>query len=596
MRKKKLVSIIGLVLGFMFVVSSCSSSGNNTITDNNQPGVIDGQVAGVTLVNGTGEYDQETLYLIGSNPNGVPATAMNRKDTVIIGIVSPNGVFNPLLEESAYDSDVNDAIWAPLLEIGYDGSVIPGIADLPEVSEDKKTYTFTLKEGLKWQDGTPLTSEDIEFTFKFIMDKTYTGRFERENLGIVGWEAYRDGTSDSIEGFKIIDDRTFSITVENPNAKTLNYFATDLKPLAKHIYGVDYVQGNAKDLDKYNRTPFGNGAYKFVSYKDGEEVTLVANEYYYKGAPKIKNLVFRVVNDTNQLLLLQNGDIDIIRNGVTVTDENLQLIEQLGFVNAIITDYLGYGYIAINHNEEIMKDVNVRKALAYGLNREAVVQASFGQQANVIDIPQSTVSWSYPEDEDYVHYNYDPEKAKQLLEEAGWKVGSDGIREKDGVKLSLKFLASSPNSVNDALVPIMIENYKEIGIDLKSEQMEFRTLIEKQTEAKNGNFSYHLAFLAWSLSSDPDASAVFGTNGSSNKTLYSNPVVDDLMEKALNEFDQEKRKEIYGELYKELSDDLPYIFLYQRKNMDVALARVKGLEGETPYRSFIADLEKLSLE
>lgn len=592
MRKRKLISVIGLVLGAMFFMSSCSSNTGSNGTKND--GNVVTQTSGVNLVSGTGEYDEETLYLIGNNPNGVPSTAKNRKDTLIVGIVAPNGVFNPLFEESAYDADINDAMWAPLLEVGYDGLMVSGIAEMPEVSEDGKKYTFTLKEGVKWQDGTPITSEDIEFTFKVLMDKTYTGRFERENLDVVGWKDYRDGVTDYIAGFEIIDDRTFSITLNSANGKNIYYF--NVKPLAKHIYGVDYVQGNAKDLEKYHRTPFGNGAYKFVSYKDGEEVVLVANENYYKGKPKIENLIFRVVNETNQLLLLQNGDIDVIRQGMSVTDENLQLLEQLGFANAIITENLGYGYIAINHKEEILQDVNVRKALAYGLDRQSVVEAAFGGQANVIDIPQSTVSWAYPDDEDFVKYPYDSEKAKQLLEEAGWKVGSDGIREKDGVKLSLKFLASSPNSVNDALVPIMIQNYKDIGIEVKAEQMEFRTLIEKQTEAKEGKFSYHLAFLAWTLTPDPDSSSVFGTGGSSNKTLYSNPVVDELLKNALNEMDQDKRRELYNELYKELSDDLPYIFLYQRKNMDVYLARVKGMEGATPYRSFIEDLEKLSLE
>ena len=592
MRKRKLISVIGLVLGAMFFMSSCSSNTGSNGTKND--GNVVTQTSGVNLVSGTGEYDEETLYLIGNNPNGVPSTAKNRKDTLIVGIVAPNGVFNPLFEESAYDADINDAMWAPLLEVGYDGLMVSGIAEMPEVSEDGKKYTFTLKEGVKWQDGTPITSEDIEFTFKVLMDKTYTGRFERENLDVVGWKDYRDDVTDYIAGFEIIDDRTFSITLNSANGKNIYYF--NVKPLAKHIYGVDYVQGNAKDLEKYHRTPFGNGAYKFVSYKDGEEVVLVANENYYKGKPKIENLIFRVVNETNQLLLLQNGDIDVIRQGMSVTDENLQLLEQLGFANAIITENLGYGYIAINHKEEILQDVNVRKALAYGLDRQSVVEAAFGGQANVIDIPQSTVSWAYPDDEDFVKYPYDPEKAKQLLEEAGWKVGSDGIREKDGVKLSLKFLASSPNSVNDALVPIMIQNYKDIGIEVKAEQMEFRTLIEKQTEAKEGKFSYHLAFLAWALTPDPDSSSVFGTDGSSNKTLYSNPVVDELLKNALNEMDQDKRRELYNELYKELSDDLPYIFLYQRKNMDVYLARVRGMEGATPYRSFIEDLEKLSLE
>lgn len=593
MKKRKLISILGLVLGFMFVVSSCSSSDSSQL-DN--PDFTIQPSDNVVLTNGTGNYDRETLYLSAMLPETLPVNSANRKDTLIIGIISPNGVFNPLLEESQYDSDVNDAMWAPLLEINYDGTIIEGLAYMPEISEDGKTYTFTLKDDIKWQDGTPITSQDFDFTFKYIMDKTYTGRFERETLNVLGWEAYRDGTSTEIEGFKIIDDKTFSVTMASPNAKTLAYFSKDLKPLAKHVYGADYVQGNAKDLDKFNRNPFGNGAYKFVSYKDGEEVTLVANENYYKGAPKIKNLVFRVVNETNQMLLLENGDVDIMASTVAVTAENLLLLQQLGFINANIVEFLGYGYVAINHNEPIMQDLNVRKALAYGLDRSSVVEAAFGGQANVIDIPQSTVSWAYPEDGDYTHYEYNPEKAKQLLEEAGWKVGSDGIREKDGVKLSLKFLASSPNSVNDVLVPVMIDNYKAIGIELKAEQMEFRTLVDKQSEAKEGKFSYHLAFLAWSLDIDPDPTSTFASNGANNKVGYSNPTVDKLLNDALNEMDTTKRKELYAQLYKEISEDLPYLFLYQRKDINVYSSKVKGMEGGTPYRSFKDELEKISFE
>jgi len=297
-----------------------------------------------------------------------------------------------------------------------------------------------------------------------------------------------------------------------------------------------------------------------------------------------------------QILLLENVDVDIMASTVSVTAENLSLLQQLGFINANIVEYLGYGYVAINHNEPIMQDLNVRKALAYGLDRSSVVEAAFGGQANVIDIPQSTVSWAYPEEGDYTHYEYNPEKAKQLLEEAGWKVGSDGIREKDGVKLSLKFLASSPNPVNDVLVPVMIDNYKAIGVELKAEQMEFRTLVDKQSEAKEGKFSYHLAFLAWSLDIDPDSTSTFASNGANNKVGYSNPTVDKLLNDALNEMDTTKRKELYAQLYKEISEDLPYLFLYQRKDMNVYSSKVKGMEGGTPYRSFKDELEKISFE
>ena len=125
--------------------------------------------------------------------------------------------------------------------------------------------------------------------------------------------------------------------------------------------------------------------------------------------------------------------------------------------------------------------------------------------------------------ENFTKYSYDPEKAKELLNESGWVVGSDGIREKDGQKLVLKFLVSTPNEVNDILIPIMIENYRRIGIEVVVEQMESKTLLQKQNDAKEGKYSYHLAFLFTPFAnSDPDSSSRFSTNGPSNRIAYSN--------------------------------------------------------------------------
>ncbi len=136
MKKRKLISILGLVLGFMFVVSSCSSSDSSQL--DNPDFAIQPSDKCSSFTNGTGNYDRETLYLSAMLPETLPVNSANRKDTLIIGIISPNGVFNPLLEESQYDSDVNDAMWAPLLEINYDGTIIEGLAYMPEISEDGK--------------------------------------------------------------------------------------------------------------------------------------------------------------------------------------------------------------------------------------------------------------------------------------------------------------------------------------------------------------------------------------------------------------------------------------------------------------------------
>lgn len=550
----------------------------------------------VIFENGNMEFDRKTIYMRARESENIPSNAKNRRDVLIIGIPSPSEVFNPVFAVSANDVDINDSMWAPLLEIDGNGDVADGIAYMPEILEDLNTYVFTLKENLKWQDGTPLTSKDIEFTFKVLMDKSYTGTFERDNFDVFGWENYRDGITSYIEGFKIIDDRKFSIKFNSLNSKK-NYYFERIKPLALHVYGVNYTQGNAIELEKYNKTPFGNGAYKFVQYIDGEELRLSSNGHYYKGKAKIPNLIFRIINQSNQLSLIKNGDIDIIRKHVLATQDNIEILNNMGFVEAVITDYLGYGYLAINHNEPIMQDKNLRKALVYGLDREAIISACFGGFGNVIDIPQNTNSWVYPDEENFTKYPYDIEKARELLDESGWIVGSDGIREKDGNKLILKFLASTPNEVNDTLIPIMIENYKKIGIKINIEQLESKTLLQKQIDAKEGKYSYHLAYLFTPFANpDPDSSSRFSTRGPSNRISYSNFRVDNLLEEALMEKDKDVRKKLYNELYKELSDDLPYIFLFEKKNIDVYSSKVKGMENISLYRWFTKDLDKLYFE
>lgn len=581
----KLKNIFGVIFIInIFVFYSCEFNSSELKIDK------------IIFENGSGKFDNKTIYMRAKKPENIPLNAKDRKDVLIIGIPSPSEVFNPVFAVSANDVDINDSMWAPLLEINGDGDIVDGIAYMPEILEDSNTYIFTLKENLKWQDGTTLTSKDIEFTFKVLMDKTYTGTFERENFDVFGWESYRDGLTPDIEGFKIIDDRRFSIKFNSLNSKK-NYYFERIKPLALHVYGANYTQGNAIKLEKYNKTPFGNGAYKFVQYIDGEELRLTSNEHYYKGEARIPNLIFRIINQSNQLSLIKNGDIDIIRKHVLATQDNIEILNNMGFVEAVITDYLGYGYLAINHNEPIMQDKNLRKALVYGLDRETIIDVCFGEFGKVIDIPQNTNSWVYPIDENFIKYPYDLEKAKELLNESGWIVGSDGVREKNGEKLILKFLASTPNEVNDILIPIMIENYKKIGIKVVVEQLESKTLLQKQIDAKDGKYSYHFAYLFTPFANpDPDSSSRFSTTGPSNRISYSNDKVDKLLEDALLEKDKDSRKKLYSELYRELSDDLPYIFLFEKKNIDVYSSKVKGMENISLYRWFTKDLEKLYFE
>ena len=171
------------------------------------------------------------------------------------------------------------------------------------------------------------------------------------------------------------------------------------------------------------------------------------------------------------------------------------------------------------------------------MNREEIVKGIYGPYADVINIPESKVSWAFTDD-NINPYDFNIEKAKSLLDEAGWVVGSDGIREKNGEKFKINFSATADNPVVEALLPIMTTNYKELGIQIVAETLDFNAIMDKKT---NGDFD--MFFAAWGLTPDPD-NTVYITNGAQNDTGYSNAKVDELMAKAKKEMDTDKRKAV----------------------------------------------------
>ena len=575
MKKRKLVSCLSVAMGSMMLLSGCGSSTTSSDTSSTVKGensAVDG-------------------YVVATDSSKNVQTALNRNDTLIIGIDAPDGVFNPLYCESQYDRYIVDSIFEGLMSVDESGLPVESMAESYSVSEDGLVYKFTLKEGLKFSDGTPLTTEDVAFTYTIACDSSYDGPVDLVNgTKIKGAKAYKEGTATSVEGIKIIDDRNIEFTLEEVNSAAIYDFTNkNVSILSKAHYGAEYTQGNLDYIKSYHTNPLGSGAYKFVSNKAGQETTLVANGNYFKGTPNIKNIIYKVTSEETRIQMLKTGEIDM--DMVTVNEDNVQTVLDAEFLDLHIFPTNGYGYIGFNVTDKKFADAKVRQALTYGLNRAEIVEAAFtGGYADVINVPQSKESWAYTLGKN--SYEYDPEKAGELLDEAGWVVGSDGIREKDGEKLTIKFTASTPNPVNEAIIPIAQSNYSELGIKFEAEQMDFNAVREK---VNNGTAS--MFFMAWSLTPDPDSTNVFGTNGSQNRLGYSNEKVDELLVKGLQTSNIDERKEIYHELYNELNEDLPYIFLYQRKDMWVINSRVKGYENNiTAYKDFTASLYQLTLE
>ncbi|MCR8641608.1 ABC transporter substrate-binding protein [Paenibacillus sp. N1-5-1-14] len=584
---KKLVTIsLGLVLSSTTLLAACS---DKTATTSETPASTAAATQAATATPAPKKAEKPPIVNNGVIPawdlSKNPANALARKDTMVIGLDAPEGVFSAIYGDSTYDQYVVNVIFDTLLAYKKDGTLEPKLAESYEVSPDGLTYTFKLNKNAKFSDGSPVTADDVAFTFTTLHDKSYDGPADISVDHIKGGDAYRDGKATSIEGIKVVDANTIQFSTTQVVASGLYDFGTT-SIMSKAYYGKDYKQGDLSPLKNLNDKPMGSGPYILSKYSAGQEVILKANPNYFLGAPKTPNLIFKVTDDSTRMQTVQAGETDT--DMITVSKDNVESLVNSGFLDINIYPTNGYGFIDINHTKPKFKDKRVIQALTYGLDRKQIVDAVFQGFADVINIPQSKQSWAYTE-EGINKYEFNLDKAKQLLDEAGWKVGADGIREKDGEKFVINFVATTPNSVNPALIPVATENYKALGIKFIAEQMDFNAM---QAKRKAGNFD--MTFLATGLGADPDASTMFKTNGSQNQGKYTNPKVDQLLAEGLKYVDLDKRKPVYQQLYKEINDDPPFIFMYQRRDMWPINHRLQGFD-LSPYKNFTWSIAKAQI-
>ncbi len=574
---KKSISLIGCFIFCFFVFASCGQPEQNT---NNRKDV--------NLYKGMGKFDGDTLYIGASNVNSSSNNALIKYDTLNVGIRSfSNGAFNPYFAKSKYDFYIINGMWEPLMKLGYDGQFYPNILkQLPAVSEDGTTYLFSLREDLFWQDGTKLTTKDIEFTYKFLMDKFYTGYFNREFLNIKNWSNYRDGISNSVEGIEIIDDYNFRITVETPSRYTLDLL--NIYPLSFSYYGQFYYQGGADKLEGGDIKPFGNGVFKFLGYEKDEYVILENNPFYFKGKSSINVLNFKVV-DTNEFFTeLASGYVDIVKN-IFWDTKSISDISKINFLSGYMFPNYEYFSIGINHNNPILKDLNVRKAIDSCIDKTQLFKNVSGNDLNILDSPL---------DKDFYNLSYNIDKKTQksdknnsikLLEYAGWKKGASGIREKNGQKLEFKFLVDSNDPVVSKIFSKVKDELESIGISVVSENTDFITLKEsfKQSDSPDNIFDLFLVSPDFNFQSNWFKS--FLTNGVDNYYFYSNPNLDEILQDIFVERNAERSKSLYDKAYEIIKEDLPVIALFQNNQFDAYNGRIAGINTANIFKTFYYD-------
>ena len=577
MKKRKLVALLtaGLAASMLFV--ACGGGANNTAQGNGN-----GSESG-----GTTKDLSKPERIEASNPSTLPDAAKNRTDTLIVGTTDPKGEFVPIYSSTLYDLWVNNLIFDGLISNNEKGEPVPNVAESYEVSEDGKTYTFKLNKGIKFTNGQELTAKDVAFTFTSICDPGYDGpRMDAVN-NLVGYEEYNKGDAKSVEGIKVIDDYTISFTNKNVDAAGIWNFSYGIMP--ESVYG--FEKGNFQAVKDKLLEPVGSGAYKFVHFKPGQEVKFEKNPDYWKGEPKIPYIVMKVTNAQTLLQELMAGTVDIDRVGAK--PENIDPLKQAGFLNLDLYMKNGYGYIGLNYGSDKVKDPKVRQALLYGLNREGFMQSYYQGYGQVYNSHILPTSWAY--NPDVPKYEYNPEKANQLLDEAGWKdTNVNGVRDKDGVELELQWLTYTGSKYVDALIPIVQQSWEQIGVKVTPELMEFGTMMDKVN-----NREYDIFNGAWNLSIDPDPSGIFAISqdvpGGFNNIGWRNEEADKLLKEGKGTTNQEERKKAYAEWQLKFSEDVPYILLGNAQEMFASNSRVKGYNPST-YIDWTHDVYKLELD
>lgn len=539
--------IAGLAVGAALLLSGCSGTAQKT--------------APAKQVNVTLQNIQLTKA---ANTSANPQTAVGRKDTLVAGISAPGGVFLPYFYTNGWDDNATSPIFARLFEYDTSGSLVPSLAEKYTVSQDQLTYTITLKKDLKFSDGSPLTADDVAFTLTLLLDPAYSGNTDLTLASIQGDTDYQKGSASSVAGIKVVDAQTLQVTTSKVNAQTLSLI--NVRVLSKAYYGKEYKKGSLAYLKDLYSKPVGAGPYKFASYVPGQEVRYVANPNYYAGKPKIENFIYKVTADATKLQLLQTGDTDYDR--LSATPEVVTALKGLGFLNVRTATANSYGYAEFNLKKSYLKDPKVRQALILGLDRQKYIDARYRGLGKVATVPSSPFLWSYTTD-GVDPMNYDAAKAKQLLDDAGWKVGSDGYREKDGQKLKITYLT---RWANDEIISIAQENYKAIGVEFAAQVMDVNSIT---SQVKQGN--YDLASFYTSQQLDPnDGVKGFKTNDPSNLTGYSDAKVDELITQGNSTLDKSKRKDIYKQLYQTLTTDPPVILLYYSTNVWAYNSRIQN--------------------
>jgi peptide/nickel transport system substrate-binding protein len=349
---------------------------------------------------------------------------------------------------------------------------------------------------------------------------------------------------------EVVDPYTFRVTYRQPFSPGLESWSIGIIP--KHL--LENVDINTA---AFNRNPIGTGPFRFVEWVTDEKIVVEANPQYVEGKPHLDRIIYRIIPETSL------SEMEILTGGVDYSGlypHQFRRMSQVPFLRTYSQPSLGYTYIGYNLKNGLFQDKRVRQALTYAINREEIVQYVLYGLGAVASGPFPNHLWySNPH---VKPLPYDPEKARQLLAEAGWKdKNRDGILLKDGKPFKFNLITNSGNDTRRDVGVLVQRQLQEIGIDVKFELYEWSVFLKDFINVKH----FDACILGWGLSVDPDAYEIWHSSQIEkgfNFVSYKNPELDRLWEQGRREYDVDKRKNIYWRIHELMAEDQPYTFLY----------------------------------
>ena len=458
------------------------------------------------------------------------------------------GVFNEILYQDGYDGDILSMfLSSSLFDVNDNFEIIDtGVATLNVDAKNKKA-TIKIKDGIKWSDGVPLTADDIIYAYEVLGNKDYTGiRYTEEFQKVIGMNDYHNGKAKTISGVKKIDDKTVEISFSEMGQSIFtggNGLMASALP--KH-YLKDVPIKDLVSSDKIRTKPVTLGPYNLVKVSRGESMELAANPYYYKGVPKIKKAILQVVNTQSIVAALKAGKYDYVMempDSLYNNYKDFRNLEVLGQQD-LYYSYVGFklGHFDKAKGENVsdpnakMADLNLRQAMIYAIDVDQIAQAFyFGLRQRATSSIPPVFKKYFPKD--LTGFPYNLAKAKQLLDESGYKdVNNDGFREdKNGKPLQIKMAFMAGGDVAEPLAQFYLQSWKKIGLNVSltsGRLLAFQNFYEKvQGDTKD----IDVFFGAWGVGTDVNPTSSAGRSSQLNYTRFTSPENDKFIAEILGE-------------------------------------------------------------